>query len=345
MNLKVTWFLPCDPQRYAHQHLISVWLRCLQLLPYLKEQGVTSTVNDPYTSSDIAFFVRFQDERAYEIAKQQKRQGKRIIFDLCINYFDETGIFEGGYGTTKAQVEEAIRMVELADVVTCGSEFIRKRASNFHSRTVYLPEAIDYRHFKFKKALSDFDKPSLTAIWSGQPNKARELAKLYPLLASHNISLIIASKDKPNMPGPYTYIPWTYESFPETILQGDICVSPRRTDNLYDQGHSHYKIGIFMGQGVPAICSPQPSYLEVVGASKGGRICYSDSDWETALHEILENRQLLKQWSEAVYEVMKKGYAADVVAQKYLQLFKSLNATRFSFRKISSRFINYMRMK
>ena len=323
-KVRVNWFIPVNHRDYDRMP-VSVWIRCLQLIPYLEERQVCCTVNKPKAKADIAIFVRWQDEGAYQLARRLKVRGTRIVFDLNINYFDEMGLFEGGYGATKEQVTECKRMVEVADVITCGSEFIRQRASEFHPRAVYLPESIDRRHFRFEKALSDFDRPVLTAVWSGQPSKAAELADLYPLLTHRDIPLVVISEKRPPLPGPYIYVPWSYHTFPLAILKGDLCVSPRRTDNPYDRGHSHFKIGVFMAQGVPALASPLLSYIEVIEKTGGGRICDSESAWEAALDEVLEDRQMLKKWSQDTCQGML-SYSTASIAEKYIQLFESLCA-------------------
>jgi nuclear transport factor 2 (NTF2) superfamily protein len=299
----------------------SVWIRCLQLIPYLKKHGVVSTVNNPNTDEDVAIFVRWQDKQAYKLAKNKKKKGQRIIFDLCVNYFDETGLFHGEYGSTKERVMEAARMVELADIITCASEFIKQRASEYHPNVIYLPDSVNFNHFRFKKSHSDFDKRVLTAVWAGQSNKIAELVCLYPLLSRRRIPLVIISDKKPSLPGPYTYMPWSYHAFPRNILRGDLCIAPRSTDNPYDLGHSHFKIGVFMAEGVPALASPLPSYVEVIGETGAGKICDSEESWESTIDRVLEDRQMLKIWSLAAQRRMYL-YSTESIAQRYIQLFR-----------------------
>jgi nuclear transport factor 2 (NTF2) superfamily protein len=299
----------------------SVWIRCLQLIPYLKKHGVVSTVNNPNTDEDVAIFVRWQDKQAYKLAKNKKKKGQRIIFDLCVNYFDETGLFHGEYGSTKERVMEAARMVELADIITCASEFIKQRASEYHPNVIYLPDSVNFNHFRFKKSHSDFDKRVLTAVWAGQSNKIAELVCLYPLLSRRRIPLVIISDKKPSLPGPYIYMPWSYHAFPRNILRGDLCIAPRSTDNPYDLGHSHFKIGVFMAEGVPALASPLPSYVEVIGETGAGKICDSEESWESTIDRVLEDRQMLKIWSLAAQRRMYL-YSTESIAQRYIQLFR-----------------------
>ena len=106
-------------------------------------------------------------------------------------------------------------------------------------------------------------------------------------------------------------------------MEGDFCISPRRTDNTYDLGHSHFKIGVFMAQGVPALCSALPSYKELIRKTDGGMICQSDLDWVTVLDNILEDRESLWRWSKGAYEGMR-CYSTEVLAKSYLKVFEKL---------------------
>ena len=95
--MKISWFIPPNPiNRYIPDLLskririgyykydrvpASLWIRCLQLIPYLEELGINCRVNDFSASSDISIFVRWQDDRALQCLQKQKDQKKVIIFD------------------------------------------------------------------------------------------------------------------------------------------------------------------------------------------------------------------------------------------------------------------------
>jgi len=341
--MKINWFIPPNQiNRFFPDKLsrflrlgyynfdrvsASVWIRCLQLIPYLEDKGILCKINDFSTESDIAFFVRWQDDHAYRCLKEQKEKTKAIIFDQCVNYFDIEGNFPGNYGSTAEQRDQILRMAKLSDAFTCSSEYIRARASQEGLNSFYIPDSIDLRHFRNKKTQNDFIKSSLRAIWSGQPVKAGELDEVLPLLKEKNISLTVISEKKPHLSDPFEYIPWSYYTFPNTILNGDFCISPRKTNNFYDLGHSHFKIGIFLAHGIPALVAPIPSYIEVIKKSKAGKVCNSSSEWSSALDRIIENHECLWEWSQLARENMKP-YSTDSVIKKYVGLFKQLLETK-----------------
>lgn len=322
MSLRVAWFIPVN-HRDFNRMPASVWIRCLQLIPYLEERGVRCTVNEPDAKADISIFVRWQDEKAYRLAREQKGKGQRIIFDLCVNYFDQTGMLGDGYGTTAKNVQECTNMVSMSDAVTCASKFIAERAQRFHPRVVYLPDSIDGRHFRFRKSLKDFQRRPLRAIWCGVAVKAQELNPILPILADRGLGLTLISEVRPKIAGHFSFIPWTYETFSRHILDGELCISYRSTDSPYNLGHSFFKIGVFMAQGVPVLASPVPSYGEILENGNSGMICSSPEDWERSLDMILADREMLIKWSEQGVQTIER-YSTEHIAIEYCNLFNQL---------------------
>ena len=155
-----------NPYNYD-RHLASVWIRCLQLIPYLKSQGIDSLINDKHTKADIAIFLRRYDRVDFELLKEQKNKGSKIIIDLCVNFFDITGLFIGGYGSTEKEKYKIEKLIKEADVITCSSDYIRNKASNNHSWAVYIPDSINLEHFKLQKVKQHFERSKIYAIWAG----------------------------------------------------------------------------------------------------------------------------------------------------------------------------------
>ena len=311
----------------------SAWIRCLQLLPYLEEAGIGGEVNEPDTDAAVCCFVRHQDAAALDLARNLKRRGCRIVVDFCVNYFAETGLICGVYGATKERVDEALRMVEVADAVTCASAFIADRARRHHANVHYLPDSVDERHFAVVKSAAEFGRSPPRAIWSGVGSKLKAVEQIAHMLHRHGIPLTVVSEQAPvlqrsgllgirrNMA--YTFEKWRYETFPLAILGGEVCISPREVDNPYDQGHSFFKIAVFMAEGVPALAGPVPSYSELLGSGRGGRICRTLQEWDETLAAVARDPGILARWSVEAREAVKPFTTARVAAQ-YAALFRDL---------------------
>jgi len=336
IDVKVNWQIPVSHQNYNRMPA-SVWIRCLQMLPYLKGWGIRSTVNLPDEQPDVHVVIRQQDDAAYHLARQQKERGARIVFDLVVNYFDAAEVRGVGQTVTAQHIDQVHRMLSIADAVTCASQNIAERAKQYHPHVHYISDSIDRRHFRHRKPAGDYYRPQLRAIWSGAPNKVVELEPVLPLLRAHNVELtVITSGD--HLRGylasivrswriPYRFVRWQYERFPQQILQGEFCIGYRAVDNPYNRGHSLFKVGVFMAQGVPALVSPVPSYQEVVFDRENGRILFENSieEWGLALEEVVQKRDRLAAWSSKAIGAVEP-YFSDRIAKEYYRLFQAICA-------------------
>ena len=212
-------------------------------------------------------------------------------------------------------------MVSVADVVLTASPYIEQRARQFHPRVRCLPDSIDRLHFCLDKAYSS--PHPVTAIWCGYSIKANELTPFLALLAKRKIPLTIVSDRKPALPLPFEFVRWRYASAPRDLLRGDFCIAPRQLETPYNLGHSLFKIGVFLAQGVPALASPVPSYREILIHERTGLLCQSLGEWEEALERVRANRDLLPVWSREAREVMQP-HLTGRIAERYAELFREL---------------------
>jgi hypothetical protein len=320
--LTVTWFVPVRHRDYDRMPA-SVWNRCLQLHPLLERLNVRCLVNDRAARVDVAVLVRMQDAEALALARGLRARGTRVVFDLCVNYLDVTGLLGDGYGVTERHRQDCLAMLEVADAVTTASAFIARRVARHHPRVVYIPDSIDRRHFGHTKTYGARPDGPPTAIWCGVAVKAPDLEPILPLLSARGIPLTVIADRKPRLSGPFEFVRWRHATAPRELIRGDVCVAPRLLDNSYNLGHSFFKVGIFLAQGVPALASPVPSYAEVLRAEQTGLVCASPAEWEAALDRLLADPAILARWSPAAVEGMRP-YWSENVAVEYLRLFAEL---------------------
>jgi glycosyltransferase involved in cell wall biosynthesis len=324
---RINWYLPTRHRSYDRVPA-SVWIRALQLIPHLERRGIGSVVNEA-SDAAVCVLVRTQNAGALRLAREARARGSAVVFDLCVNYFDETGELPGGYGVTGRHVDDCRRMLEVADVVTAASAFIASRARAHHPRVVYLPDSVDREHFRFEKAYPEADgtRPTAppSAIWCGNAAKAHELERFLPLLARREIPLTIVSDLKPRLSVPFTFVRWRHASAPADLLRGDVCIAPRQVDSPYNLGHSAFKVAVFLAQGVPALASPVPSYREVLIPERSGLLCDTLAEWATALDRVCAEPELLRRWSKEACAAVQP-LLTEHVADRYAALFRELGA-------------------
>jgi hypothetical protein len=318
--LTVVWHVPVR-HRDRDRMPASVWIRCLQLLPYLERHGVRSVINDTRAAADVAIFVRSQDARALAAARAAKGRGTRVVVDLCVNYLDETGLMPGGYGVLARHVDECRAMLDTADAVTAASAFIAARAREAAARVEYLPDSVDAAHFSIRKR-HDPDAPPV-AIWCGVSVKAAELEPVLPRLDKRGIPLVVVSDARPVLSMPFEFVRWRHATAPRDLLRGDVCIAPRDVDNAYNRGHSFFRIGVFLAQGVPVLAGPVPSYAEVLRSGDNGLVCATGDEWDAALDGVLEDRARLARWSAVAVTAMAP-YSTEAMAARYAAFFRGV---------------------
>jgi len=322
--LTVAWHVPVR-HRDRDRMPASVWIRCLQLLPYLERHGVRSVINDTRTAADVAVFVRSQDAGALAAARAAKANGTRVVVDLCVNYLDETGLMPGGYGVLARHVDECRAMLDTADAVTAASAFIAARAREAAARVEYLPDSVDAAHFSLRKRHHAAGAP--VAIWCGVSVKAAELEPVLPRLDKRGIPLVVVSDARPALSIPFEFVRWRHATAPRDLLRGDVCIAPRDVDNAYNRGHSFFRIGVFLAQGVPVLAGPVPSYAEVLRPGDNGVVCATGHEWDAALDAVVTDRACLARWSAAAVTAMAP-YSTEAVAARYAVFFHALRAGR-----------------
>ena len=328
--MKIIWFLPTSNKNFNNISA-SVWIRALQIIPYLEKINVKSYINEETVQADLAIFVRRQDAMDYELATRLKKRNIKLILDLCVNYFVESNAPGMLKPVTKKHINNCVRMTNLCDAVFCASINIKDSAAKFNKKSYYLPDSVDEKHFKSKKNENDFLRKRIRAVWAGTTEKSKELLEYMGILQELNIPLRIISETRPRDFGyPFFfssnkayYSKWKYETFPQTMLKGDFVFAPRNISESYNRGHSFFKIGIFLSVGIPVIASPIPSYKELIFKNNCGKLCKTKNDFRKTLKDISTDRQRLVTWSKSAQLIMKK-YTTFEISKKYVEIFTKI---------------------
>ena len=310
----------------------SVWIRALQLFPYLEKKKIKNIVNEEESQADISIFVRRQSIFDQQLAVKQKNKGQKIIFDLCVNYFHKSKKTISHDEVTLEQISNCIKMTQTADLVFCSSEMIAKSAKKFNRNSFYLYDSIDFNHFNKKKKKNDFIKNKLKVIWSGVSRKSNELLPYADILKKNNIPLILLCEKKPSnfeypllfwKKYPTYYKRWEYNSLPHDLLMGDIMIAPRELSSVYNKGHSHFKINLFLSQGIPVIASPVPSYSEVLESDVNGKFINNIEEFENIITFLNKNPEVISNWSESALKKSHRFSTSNII-NKYISYFNSL---------------------
>lgn len=325
--MRLGWFVPLHRNLKDYNRVLaSVWIRCLQLIEPLHTIGYESVINQPWSPMDVAIFLRVQGVWAQRLQRFLQRRGVKTVFSVIVNYYEQEGNMPSrDYSVSADQIKNCITMTKRADAVITASRFLMTRGQQYNPNVVYIPDTVTRKHFRLTKPISDFNQSPLRLIWAGHGSKAHFIDRINETLQDLPLQLTIIADHPPHLKVPFNFVKWRYETFPEEIIRGDICISPRVLDNSYDRGHSNFKIMVFLAQGVPALVSPQDSYVEVVRDGYNGFICYDPKDWRTHLQRLVNDRALLSTMSKNAIE-SAKPYLTENILAHYDTFFQQVGA-------------------
>lgn len=274
-------------------------------MKYFKRvSGLKVTINDFTYRPDVVVIMRGFGRLERVIARFYRHLGTRVVWDTCVNYFETDG---KNPQVLPSQVDDAHKMIRHCDAVFTSSRFINDIASKY-TASFYLTDTIDKEHFSYWKDDINLENPVIG--WSGFAIKAKILERYKEFLNRHRV-LIIADKD-PLFDLNYEFIKWDYHRFPQDILRCDIMFSPRKVDDMYNKGHSIFKVGVFLAEGIPVIADPIPSYTEL----KCPHLYLCDTlntNLENLIMNIDKNKRV---WDEK--------FSSENIMQEYYEAFKKV---------------------
>jgi glycosyltransferase involved in cell wall biosynthesis len=278
---------------------------------------------------DVVVFQKMMDARCQAEARALRASGTKIVFDANVNYYESWGdYFVPGTHPTDAQQRDAIAMTRLADQVVADSSYLAEVIHKITPRVVWIPDNVDIEVYRGIRAHGP-SRP-VRLVWSGVGKKAAHLLLIRDALAAQDgIELLVVAERPPEVLGaldgvvPWRFIRFSDAAYARTLLAADIIVSPKRLVNAYEMGHTEYKITLGMAVGLPAIASPQPSYVEALAAG-GGIIADTAGEWRAALDRLVGDHALRASMGAVAHRTVRERYSTPVVAAKYLALLEML---------------------
>lgn len=279
-------------------------------------------------------FVKSMGDRCLQLARRLRAAGTTVLFDANVDYYTE----QEGQGTlgiaavSARQREDAIAMTAEADQVLASSRHLASVCGNYsRCPAAWIPDNVNFDYVPIPHPRPPA-RP-LRLWWSGMPEKMVDFLAVEDALRSvaRHIELRFVTHGRPQLKSPdlqqrlerlLNDVPHVFHPFKSIrrllalYAQSGLIVSPRFLDGPYNLGHSEWKITLGMACGLPALCSPVPSYCDVAekAQSTAIRIACSPDEWTRALEAALSREWNLADSAEAAREVVEHHYSTPVVA-------------------------------
>lgn len=328
----IGWCLFDDPRKHQNVSTVDTYIRMRYSNIVRELKGEFNC--EPYTEGtlyDVIIVTKLglrEFDQVEAIVSNHKKQGKKVIFDLNVNYLEDWGEHTEEYLKPKPRhVEHARFMCEHADVIVADSAYLGSVASRYHPNVHVVTDNVDTAMFDGVKKHSETNP--FVIGWCGVSVKSyhlslvdevlSELAKAYP------VKLLLISNETPRfVPGvEHEFRLYDYNRLPADILECDLGISPKVMNNSYELGHTEFKVTTFMAQGVPVIASPQPSYLQAIRHGESGLIASTRNEWLECLEACVTNVSLRTDMGDRARNEVHRNYSAPVVARRYAAAIQS----------------------
>ena len=279
---------------------------------------------------DVVVFVKAMSGRHVEEAERAQARGARVVFDANVNYYEVWGEYDiVDTRPTSQQQRDAAAMTAIVDWVVADSSYLLDVLRTITDQASWIPDNVDVALFRPPR------RPRrggpLRLVWSGMARKAKPLLLVRDALASlHGAELVVVSNEEPpeilelREVIPTRFVPFDLRRYAHVLRGCDVIVSPKRLVNGYELGHTEWKITLGMATGLPAVASPQQSYIEAIGHRGGGIIAESPEEWAQALGRVEFDAELRADLGRRAVETVLDRYSTPVVAREYRDLLHSL---------------------
>jgi glycosyltransferase involved in cell wall biosynthesis len=308
-------------------------MRVLNIAKWINRRviNIRNELYNPSTIYNIVVVVKLSHPHIESEMMRVNDYGGKIIYDANVNYWEVWGNFdERNSKPTLFQQQSAIAITKLADCIVASSSYLAGIACKYHPRVECIPDNVNLSIYS--KIRKHKRQSRLRIVWSGMSFKAEHLTLISPVLEelSDQVELVLVSEKRPSVMDRLPqrlkmhYVPFSDRRYSKLLGQCDVIISPKRLLNSYDLGHSEYKITLGMAAGLPAVASPQQSYMEAISYLQGGIIAKTLDDWHNALKTLNQDLELRSEMGRLARRTVVEKYSTPILARRYADVLDQL---------------------
>ncbi|HUP40214.1 MAG TPA: glycosyltransferase, partial [Vicinamibacterales bacterium] len=302
---------------------VATWINATQ--PFLSNE-----LFDPRERYDVVVFQKMMNAQCQDEAARVRARGGKVLFDANVNYYETWGDYIiAGTRPTDEQQRDAHAMTKAADWVVADSSYLERVIKPINSRVTWIADNVNTEVYR-PSGIARAEGP-VRLIWSGIGKKAAHLlaaAEAFAALSNAELLLVVdeAPACLPDLEKviPCRVIKFSHHEYAKQLAASDIIISPKLLVNAYEMGHTEYKITLGMACGLPAVASPQQSYLEAIGERGGGVIADTSDEWRSALLDLAGHAERRRELGERAHATVVAKYSTPVIAGQYLSLLRQL---------------------
>jgi hypothetical protein len=323
-------------------NMASVRLRIFQPMHALQGLGheVRQLGDDP-ADCDTIIFSKSDSPRALSLAEAARRQGRRVIYDVCDNIFEKPPADEQG----RLRQERAKALMRQADVVTCATPALAKLLTSavpeIAGKAEIIADALEesdvsriptwterlhlWRLGKFLRRNAGV----LHLVWFGKCKKGyagiEHLDRLVGLIElaglSHSVTLTVISnrrrlyrRSARGWRIPKFYLPWSLATFDAALRLHKVAVIPVEA-NAYTLGKTINRPATALMAGLGVIADSIPAYEEL-------RPFIFLDDWDGGLRHYMECSPNQDRRISEAQAYLRRNYGGEIIAARWEDVVK-----------------------
>jgi len=304
--------------------------RVVQYLPYMEQAGLQYDVL--ILPRDVWSRRRFFSQLGtYDVIFWQKRLlGRLDLWDLRRNSryliydFDDSVMYNNakdGHFDSHRLIRRFRKMVETADRVIAGNEFLEEQAKRYanEEKIVRIPSIVDLNVWRREDFPAQASK-DITIGWVGSQSTLPYWSDKLPLWKSISrkypnvIFKVICDDTAKTFSAPaykdfrFQAIEWTEAGQVRDCNKLDIGIMPL-PDNPWTRGKCGFKLIQYLSLGKAAVASPTGVNSKIILHGETGLLAQTDEDWINGLSLLVENEEKRLELGHAGYRHVQDNYS------------------------------------
>ena len=255
-----------------------------------------------------------------------RRRSRRLVFD-----FDDAVLYRDSYDQRgpyhRRRRERFKRVVQLADVVIAGNDFLANRAIDAGAstdRVQVIPTCVETSTAQPTAHPSRSAQPSgIDLVWIGSSSTMAGLDQQRPLWERvgrevPNLRLrMICDRFLRFEALEVVDLPWSRATEAADVAGGDVGIS-WVPDDLWSRGKCGLKVLQYQAAGLPVIANPVGVHRDLIQPGVDGFLPTTPDEWVEALRTLRDDSDLRRRMGRAARTAVETHYSVDVWAANFV---------------------------
>lgn len=263
--------------------------------------------------------------------RRLRRGVRHLIYDFDDSIFLHSSYHPDGQGCPR-RFEQFRHMIQTADAVIAGNEFLREQAEAFAApdKVFCIPTCVDVDRYALAQHAED--DLEVTLAWIGSASTLRGLERNRELLEQlgqriPNLRLrVICNRALSLHHLPIDFRPWSEATETDDLAQSDIGIS-WLPDDAWSAGKCGLKVLQYMAAGLPVVANSVGVQKDLIRHGETGFLADSFQDWQDAIAWLARDPVLRRRMGAAGRARVEADFHVARGAERLEDLLRTMEPT------------------